>query len=128
MTTPVETPKAIVKKELDPHESARKRIGRKRGVDFLELLVNGNVNGLESFRNLHLSPTHNERNYGSIETEFNKTVGESLARDYAGMFDEKTRENNLYFMQTRLQGLKSDVLPLGVRKVIGQTLKNIYKD
>ena len=96
MTTPLRAPETIVKKELDLHEVARKNIGRQRGEKYLELLLAGNTKELASFRRHHLSSTHDLRNYGSMETEFNQTVGESLARDYAGMFDEMNMGNTLY--------------------------------
>ncbi len=125
MTTPTET---TAKATEGPNfwETARARVGRRRGEKFLESILSGDKKGIDRIWADHLR-NGPKRNYGAIEKAFNETVGDVLARDYAGMFDEMNMGNTLYFMETRLQGLKSDKLPQGVRKVIGRTLGRLYQ-
>ncbi len=126
MTTPLEaidTPK----KEQNPLDAARIKIGGQRGKQFLELIATGDRSGLASFVITHLNPRSERRNYGPISEAFGKVVGESLARDYAGMFEEINSDNVKYFRETRLSALPKRALPFEVRTVMRKTLEQLYQ-
>lgn len=126
MTTPMKAVSAPSNKG-NPLEVARKRIGARRGIEFLGLLADGDISGLEMFRGEYLTPKRPRENYGAIKESFNSTVGETLARDYAAMNTERSFRNTRHFLQEKLHGLPVSSLPREARDIFHKKLKQLYQ-
>lgn len=73
--------------KLDPINSIRRDIGIRRGVRFIELLIEGDLEHLYDFKGKHLTPGKctdgkYRENYGITSEAFNQYVGETLAEIY----------------------------------------------
>ncbi len=108
-------------------DRTRLEIGRRRGEEFLELILNDDVKGMKSFSSRHLG-NRDLRNYGLISQAFNGVVGKGLAHEYTIHFEELTSDRIRGFYKTLAHDSSNNacLIPFGVKRETLKHLRNHY--